>query len=291
MRSMRSVRSMRMKAKTRFLLSFAICIIAAFATTTFALAQTVGPQDPHATPPHAPPPGHTGTFPVSHDTAHGPAEPAASGGHADHGAPHSDTHTPGAEHHGPEPMNWFDLSDKHRPAFVALLVNFGLLAAIYYTLGKKPIAEGLKQRRINIGKDIEEAQKLLKEAKVLAKKYQADLKNAEADALTAKTGLVAIGKGEVERQLTEAEERAERMKRDAARLVEQEKKQLHQDLLVETVNLAVTQAHRLLERSTTPEDHARLANELLAELARKPAAARVGGTGSVLPPRVGGTTS
>lgn len=218
-------------------------------------------------------------------------EPSAAGEHGaahadDHGAGHADAH---GGHHGPAPMNWTDLSDKSRPAFIALLINFGVLAALYYTMGKKPVAEGLKQRRINIGKDIEEASKMLAEAKERAKKYQADLKNADADAETAKAALVTAGKGEADRLLVDAEERAERMKRDAERLVEQEKKQLEHDLLLETIELAVTQAHQVLERSATPEDHARLANELLAELAKKPAAPRVGAqTSTSTAPQAGG---
>jgi F-type H+-transporting ATPase subunit b len=212
--------------------------------------------------------------PPVHPTEHGGAAAKGATGqehgtHDEHGA-----HAAGA-HHGPEPINWTDLSDKSRPAYIGLLVNFGILAALYYTLGKKPIVQGLKQRRANIGKAIEEAQAMLAEAKERAKKYQADLKDADAHAETAKNALVVAGRREAERLLSETEERAERMKRDAERLVEQERKQLQQDLLVETVNLAVTQAQKLLESSTSPEDHVRLANELLAELAKKPAAPRV----------------
>jgi F-type H+-transporting ATPase subunit b len=226
------------------------------------------------------------SLPSDSDTAHvtgeaqqpkGPDAKAHEGTSPDaasHEQGHGEAHAEGG-HHGPAPINWTDLSDKSRPAFIALLVNFGLLVALYYTLGKKPVAEGLKQRRINIGKDIEEARKMLEEAKERAKKYQADLKNADTDAATAKAALVAAAKGEMDVLLVETEERAERMKRDAERLVEQERKQLQLDLHVETVNLAVVEAQKVLERSATPEDHARLANELLAELARKPAAPRV----------------
>lgn len=242
--------------------------------------------DPHGGAAAAAPTVHEGQVNTEHGSEHGNAnEHAATSG--EHGAAHGEH---GAEHaaHHPKPINWTDLSDKERPAFIGLLVNFGILVALYYTLGKKPITEGLKQRRVNIGKDIEEARKMLEEAKERAKKYQAELKNADADAATAKTGLISAGKGEVERMLIEAEERAERMKRDAERLVEQERKQVQQDLLVETINTAVLQAQKLLERSATPEDHARLANELLQELARKPAAPRVVASSASTAPRTGG---
>lgn len=190
-------------------------------------------------------------------------------------------HAEGGGHHGPGPINWTDIWDTKRPAFLALAINFGVLLTLYYMLGKKPVAEALKQRRVTIGKDIEEAQALLDEAKERAKKYQAELNTADADASTAKAGLISSGKGEVDRMLLEAQERADRMKRDAERLVEQERKQLQIDLLNETVDLAVREAAQILEKSVTADDHARLAQDLLAELARRPAAgrARAAGTG------------
>ncbi len=202
------------------------------------------------------------------------------GGHDEHAAPRAEGHDePGAHgvaagHHGPEEINWTDISDKHRPAFIALVVNFGLLVGLYYTLGKKPVTEGLKQRRVNIGKDIDEAQKLLAEAQERAKKYQADLKNADADAETAKAALVSAGRGEADRLLRDATEKAERMRRDAERLVEQERKQVQQDLLVETIDLAVQEASGLLEKSVSADDHARLAQDLLTELSKRPSAQR-----------------
>jgi F-type H+-transporting ATPase subunit b len=203
-----------------------------------------------------------------HAAQPGHAAPEHEGAGAEHGAAHA------GGHHAIPDINWTDIFDKERPAFIALVVNFGILAAAYYMLGKKPVTEGLKRRRVSIGQDIEDARKMLEEAKDRAKKYQADLKNADTDAATAKEGLIAAGKGEVERMIADAEERGERMKRDAERLVEQERKQVAQDLQIETINIAMTHAQKLLERSVTPEDHTRLANELLAELQKKPAATR-----------------
>lgn len=258
-------------------------LVAFAATTGAAFAQE---HEEHAAPTHAAPadehadPVHAPAIHAQPNVEHGEhAAPATD----EHGTP--DEHAAHAEHgehagghHGPEAINWTDFGDKKKPAFLALLLNFGILVGLYYTLGKKPVAEGLKQRRITIGKDIEEAQKLLAEAKERAKKYQADLGNADADAETARAGLVSTGKGEVERLMRDARERAERMKRDAERMVEQERKQLRQDLVAETVDLAVDEAKTVLSRNVTPDDHARLANDLLAELAKRPAAGRtVGG--------------
>jgi F-type H+-transporting ATPase subunit b len=207
--------------------------------------------------------------------------PAEVGEHAAAGEGHADAEHEGAEggHHELPALNWTDIFDKKRPAIIALFINFGLLAGLYYTLGKKPIAEALKQRRTTIAKDIDDARKRYAEAKERAKKYQGDLDNADADANTAKTALITAGKGEVERQLADAKEKAERMKRDAARLVEQEQKQIQQDLHREAVERAVTEAMTVLERNVTADDHARFAQELLAELAKRPGASSTASSG------------
>lgn len=183
----------------------------------------------------------------------------------------------GGGHHGPAPLNWADIGDKERPAVIALFINFGILVTAYYLLGKKPVANALKERRVAVGKEIDEAQKLLDEANERAKKYQAALKVADADAATAKATLIAAGTGETSHLLSEAQEKAERMKRDVERLIEQERKAVQRELLERTVELASDEAARLLEKSVTAEDHARLAQDLLSELARKPAA-RTSGT-------------
>ena len=244
--------------------------------------------------------GHgTGGGTTQHGDAHGTGEAAGGGGGhgtgtgggggANRGEPARDQHGPAGEHdpvhadehgghHGPEAINWTDVLDKKKPALAAVVINLGILLTLYYWLGKKPVADALKQRRVNIGKDIDDAERMLKEAEERAKLHQASLTNIEGDAKTAQAALVAAGEGEVQRMLAEAEERSARMKRDAERLVEQERKQMRQDLLMETIALAADTAEATLKANATAKDHERLAEELLAELTKVPAATtRAGG--------------
>jgi F-type H+-transporting ATPase subunit b len=271
-------------------LTVAIVALTAF-TTGLAFAQDHGTR---ARPPAGiRNPGHP--IPVNPSTIQGGQSPEDHGKGAQSGEHRSDAeggeHGEHAEegHHGPAPINWTDIWDTKRPAFLAIAINFGVLMTLYYMLGKKPVAEALKQRRVTVGKEIDEAQALLAEAKERAKKYQAELNSAETDAATAKAGLVSAGKGEVDRMLREAQERADRMRRDADRLVEQERKQMQIDLHRETVDLAVREAAQILEKSVTADDHARLAQDLLSELSSRPGArdASAARGGSVRP---GGAT-
>ena len=66
--------------------------------------------------------------------------------------------------------------------------------------------------------------------------------------------------------LREAEERAARMQRDAQLLLEQEQRQMRNDLQRETVDLAALRAEEILQSAITQADHERLADEVLKEL-------------------------
>src|SRR5207237_7812994 len=81
--------------------------------------------------------------------------------------------------------------------------------------------------------------------------------------------LVEAGKADRDRIVREAEEKAARMEKDAVFLVEQELKQLRQDLTREAVEIAVAAAEELLKKRVTPVDQERLAEDYLAELAAK----------------------
>lgn len=225
----------------------------------FVSAQALAQHAPAPAPPAA----------AEHGAGH-ESKPAGEGHGEGHGAGHG-------EGHGPKPMNIADFSNKETPPYVALLVNFGILAFAYYSLGKKPIAEALKQRKEDIGKEIEDAQKLLADAVARGKTIRKQLKNIEEEKKTARETLVEIGEGERDKLIREAEEKAERVGRDAGFLVEQEAKQLRLDLTRETVEKAVTKAAALLSDAVTQADHERLAEEFLAELGSKAEKAKTTG--------------
>jgi F-type H+-transporting ATPase subunit b len=181
----------------------------------------------------------------------------------------------------PEDPNWIELHkvDKHGepiPPYVAMLVNFGILIAGYYLLGKKPIAAALQSRRDHIAKDIEEAQRMRKEAEERAKVYQVKLASLEQEVKAAREALVHAGEAERDRLVSEAEAKAERMRRDAEFLVEQELKQIRHDLWKDTVEAAVSAAEDLLKKRVTPADQERLAEDYLADLGGKKEAPAAG---------------
>ncbi len=179
--------------------------------------------------------------------------------------------TQGAEEAGPAPINWADFSSA-TPPFLAMVINFGILAAGYYLLGRKPVAIALQNRRDTIARDIEEAQRMRAQAEERAKTYQAKLEKLQEEVELAREGLVKAGEAERDRLILEAEAKAERMRKDTEFLVEQELKQLRVDLLRETVEAAVAAAEELLKSGVTAADQERIADDYLADLgAKKPA--------------------
>lgn len=184
-----------------------------------------------------------------------------------------DAHTDVAEGESEhlQPINWTDFGSD-TPPYVAMLINFGILAAGYYLLGKKPIAAALQNRRDTISKDIDEANKMLGEAQARAKTYQVKLERLEDEVKTARAALVQAGEAERDRIVGDAEAKAERMRKDAEFLVDQELKQIRQDLWRDTVEAAVGAAEELLKKRVTAADQERMAEDYLADLGGKKSA-------------------
>jgi F-type H+-transporting ATPase subunit b len=189
------------------------------------------------------------------------------------GALHDDareghTDVAGGESEHLEPINWTDFG-RDTPPYLAMLINFAILVAGYYLLGKKPIAAALQNRRDTISKDIDEANKMLGEAKARAQTYQVKLERLEEEVKTARAALVQAGEAERDRIVGDAEAKAERMRKDAEFLVDQELKQIRQDLWRDTVEAAVGAAEELLKKRVTAADQERMAEDYLADLGAK----------------------
>ena len=132
---------------------------------------------------HAPPPPHAVAMPPR-DMGDATAKAAEEGG----GAVEAE--------HAPKPINWTDFSNNEQPPLAFMLVNFVVLIGIYYKYGKGPIAEGLKNRRATIAREIEEAQRMRNEAEARAEKYQAEARRHLEDELKeARESLEAAGEG------------------------------------------------------------------------------------------------
>jgi F-type H+-transporting ATPase subunit b len=253
----------------------ALALALAF-TSSLAFADLPPGPDHAAAAPHASVAATAHTLPA-HGAEHGtPAlGPAAHGEATTHGG-HVADHGEHAEgEHTLAPINWSDFDNKKQPPYAALLINLAVLLGIYFYFGKKPVVEGLKKRKEDIAKEIEEAARMKKDAEARAKKYQASLANLDADLETTKKGLEEAGRVEKEKLVAEAKLKSDRMLKDAAFLVEQESKQAHIDLKREAVEGSFSHATSFLSTRVTDDDHDRLCLEFLTELSKKAASQEV----------------
>jgi F-type H+-transporting ATPase subunit b len=245
-------------------------------------AQPVAAQ-PVAQPAAPTPAAHEAAHPP---TAHAPGGPAAAG----HAAPGASGHEggghaaghEGGEHHGPGKFNFADLprftaekdaAAKGEPVtpvtpYAYLLVNFALLVYLYVRMGKKPVQESLDARRATVAKELEEAEQIKAEASAKLAEYKEKLAQLDDELARIREELIKTGEADRDRMVKEAEEKAERMKKDAQFLLDQEVKQLRNELLVHTVEIAATAAQKALEGKITAADHDRFASEYLDALAK-----------------------
>jgi F-type H+-transporting ATPase subunit b len=252
-------------------------------------------QDHRPGPP--PPSVHAAPFPgalpgPAHrriDQMPAPHEPAAEHEkHEKHAA-----HAAHDESAPPEPINWWHglLGEKEGvtpnlmwrapgdpPPFLASVINFGLLAFIIVVYGKKPLAAALSRRKETILRDIEESKRLREEAEKRLAEYEAKLDKINEELERIRREFREQGERDKQRIVAEANERRERMKKDADFLLAQEWKQMRQDLVAQTVDEATRLAADLLSKRLTQADQDRFAETFLAEL--RSGSERGGGAGS-----------
>lgn len=233
------------------------------------------------------------------DHAHAPAEAPAAGAHVDpsghgetpsdgHGAGHGDAHGHG---HAPtfDDINWFygflGEKDGEEPGLLwrpkgmpvplgALLLNAAILYFMLFKFGKKPIADGLKARKLGIMKGMEDAAKMKAEAEASLAKYQKKLDDIDEEVARIKREMKEAGEAESARILSEAKERRARLERDARTLIEQELKAARENLVRDTVRAAVKSAEVTLSARIGEADHQRLGDEFLASVKSAGAALR-----------------
>lgn len=272
-----------MRTLHRILVTSALAVFTvASSGVTVAFAQDHA--DPGASE-HAAEATHEQAAPAAHGMVRGTAPHGAAtgaGAHGEHGSEAHGEHAEGGEHaeHELGPINWTDTSNKKQPPYIAMLINFAALLFIYYRFGKKPVADGLKKRREDVAKQIEEADRIKKEAAERAKKYQAQLASLDAEAEHTKAAIRTSGEADRDRVIKEAQEKAARLERDAQLLLEAESKQAKRELYEEAVEAAVVRAEELLRSKLTQADHERLAEEFLSQLASQKGVSAHGVTGS-----------
>jgi F-type H+-transporting ATPase subunit b len=152
------------------------------------------------------------------------------------------------------------------PPFLANLLNAAILFSIILLAGKKPIAAGLRSRKERIVQGMEEAGRMKAEAAMRLAGYEEKLERLGQEIERIHREMREGAEADRVRILAEAKDRRERMERDARLMIEQELKAAQQELVRQTVAVAMVAAQGLIAKELGSADHDRLAREYLDTL-------------------------
>jgi F-type H+-transporting ATPase subunit b len=175
-------------------------------------------------------------------------------------------------HHGRFTM--FELLQNYQ--FLGAVFNFGLLLLLFSAFAAPKIKASLEARRREVETSLAEAQRLKAAAEAKRAEYQARLDKLDTELDQIRKDMTRAGREERDRIIAEAEKKAARMRQDTRFVIDQQVKQLREELLREAVESAVATAEKVLRETVTAADQQRLADEYLARLSD--VAAPKGGT-------------
>ena len=148
------------------------------------------------------------------------------------------------------------------------VISFGILLFVLSKYAFPGILSVLEERETKIKDSLDQAERHRAEAERLLKDYEAKLSAAAKEA----EGILAAAKDRAQRLLDENEQRmtaeAERIKGDATREIDHERRRAVQDIRNQTTELALLVAEKVVQRSLTDADHRKFADEALSALAK-----------------------
>jgi F-type H+-transporting ATPase subunit b len=148
------------------------------------------------------------------------------------------------------------------------VVSFGILLFVLYKFAFPGILSALEEREKKIKDSLDQAERHRSEAEHKLRDYEAKLAAASREA----EGIMSAAKERAQRLMEENEQRltaeAERIKGDATREIDHERRKAIQEIRTQTTDLALMVAEKVVQRSLTDADHRRLADEALDALSR-----------------------
>ncbi len=148
------------------------------------------------------------------------------------------------------------------------VISFAILFFVLYKYAFPGILSILEEREKKIKDSLDQAERHRSEAERRLQEYEAKLAAASKEAET----ILAAAKERAQRLMEESEQRmtaeAERIKGDATREIDQERRRAIQDIRTQTTELALLVAEKVVQRSLTEDDNRRFADEALEALSK-----------------------
>ena len=148
------------------------------------------------------------------------------------------------------------------------VISFAILLFVLYKYAFPGILGALEEREKRIKDSLDQAEQHRSEAERKLKEYEAKLNAAAKDA----EAILAAAKERAQRLMEENEQRmtteAERIKGDATREIDHERRKAIQDIRSHTTDLALMVAEKVVQRSLNEADHRKFADEALEALSK-----------------------
>ena len=148
------------------------------------------------------------------------------------------------------------------------ILSFAILFFILYKFAFPGILSALEEREKKIKDSLDEAERHRSEAERKLKEYEDKLNMAAKEA----EGILAAAKERAQRLMEESEQRmtaeAERIRGDATREIDHERRKAIQDIRAQTTDLALMVAEKVVQRSLNEADHRKFADEALEALSK-----------------------
>jgi F-type H+-transporting ATPase subunit b len=148
------------------------------------------------------------------------------------------------------------------------ILSFAILFFVLYKYAFPGILSALEEREKKIRDSLDEAERHRSEAERKLKEYEAKLSAAAKEA----EGILAATKDRAQRLMEENEQRmtaeAERIKGDATREIDHERRKAIQEIRTQTTDLALMVAEKVVQRSLNEADHRKFADDALEALSK-----------------------
>lgn len=145
-------------------------------------------------------------------------------------------------------------------------MNFAALVIILVKFLKKPIVDGLRGRRQSIREEFDDLESQRSSAEAEYQQYASRLSGLDDELKKMVETAIAQGELEKERIITEANEAAEQIKRQAEMAVANAVAEAKVNLKLEVAEQASSMAEEIIKRNLQPEDQTALVEGYLAKV-------------------------
>jgi F-type H+-transporting ATPase subunit b len=143
--------------------------------------------------------------------------------------------------------------------------NFGIFCLIIYKFAWPLVTDYLKTRRLETIQALEAAAAAKREAETLKADFESKMASLETEAAKAREELLEIARREAAKALAHAEATAERLRKDARLLADQEVARARRSLQDESAQLIAKVAGEIVGREMSDDDQQRFVGEFLKD--------------------------